>query len=361
MRAVSRFEADLLRILHCLLQRAPLEQALPLLLAGHVRPPCLGRAAVELVQDALGKGCVRLLARRGGWRRERHLRAERVVEGRLWERTPPEELGLAFSRATLEFLVWLTETDFREEEVSSWSAPADGLTLGDRSLLLFAHEALHATGIGKVLRAQPAFANDGLCWLLYPDQLARPAAGVAPDLSPWMQGVGPCLLEAFQPGLAERWLAIERGKRTIGDGARMRALGQSQGCILDAFLGAVDAAGRRDLARFLLVVAAHLLRDSPTADDWIGALDLEGFRLAERAEVYRAALVVLQRLDQLRRWDQQARTIGYFDEGYSAGQWWKAEWERHEGDALWARAQAILREVEPLHVGTEEHPLRTQS
>jgi hypothetical protein len=224
--------------------------------------------------------------------------------------------------------------------------------------LLFAHEALHATAIGKVLRTQPAFANDGLCRLMYPDQLARPDAGRAPDLSPWMQGVGPSLLEAFQPSLAGRWLTIERDKGTIGDGASMRVLGQAQGAVLDAFLDAIDAAGRRDLARFLLVVAAELLRDNPTATarDWIGSLDLTGLRLADRAEVYRAALVVPRQLDRLRRWDQEARTIGYFDEGYPAGQWWKAEWERHEGDVLWARARAILREVEPLCVGFEEHP-----
>jgi hypothetical protein len=191
---------------------------------------------------------------------------------------------------------------------------------------------------------------------MYPDRLAMPAAAAAPDLSPWMQGAGPCVLEAFQPSLAVRWLDIERANRAIEDAERMRALGRAQGCILDAFLDAIDAAGRRDLARFLLVVAAGLLRDGASARDWVGALDLEGRRLAERAEVYRAALAVLHRLDRLRGWGQQARTVGYFDEGYAAAQWWNAEWERHDGDALSARARAILREVEPLRVGSEENP-----
>jgi hypothetical protein len=348
MRAVSRFEANLLRILHCLLQRAPLEQALPLLLAGHVRPPCLGRAAVELVQDALAKGCVRLLARRGGWRRERYLRAERIVEGRLWERTPPDELGLAFSTATLEFLVWLTATDFRQERTVVRLDLGDRLTLGDRLVLLLALEAVHATALGTFVQTQPALAGDALCRLMYPVPRATRAARSAPDLSPWMRGAGPGLLEALQTSLAGRWLAIEKAKHTIGEVGRMRTLGQAQGCILDAYLDACEAAQRRDLARFLLVVAAGLLGDHPTAGDWIGELDLTGLRLADRTEVYRDALVVLHRLDRLRQWNEQARTIGYFDEGYSAAQWWKAEWEHHAGDVLWARAQAILRAVEPL-------------
>ena len=49
-------------------------------------------------QDALGKGTVELLARAGGWRPEAFLRNGKAKEGRLWDRTPPRELGLPFSR-----------------------------------------------------------------------------------------------------------------------------------------------------------------------------------------------------------------------------------------------------------------------
>src|SRR3712207_2905243 len=98
MKSVSRFEANLLHLLHYFLQQAPIQEALPLLEAKIDRPRCLSRDAVELVKDALGKGCVLLLVRLGGWRRERFLRGERPAEGRLWERTKPAGLGLSFSR-----------------------------------------------------------------------------------------------------------------------------------------------------------------------------------------------------------------------------------------------------------------------
>src|SRR5262249_29787108 len=65
MKAVSRFEYNLLRILHFFLKRLPLEQVRGILVNKFDReqPRCLSRAAVELVQDALAKGCVELLAR----------------------------------------------------------------------------------------------------------------------------------------------------------------------------------------------------------------------------------------------------------------------------------------------------------
>ena len=109
MHNVSRFEANLLRLLYFFLRREPVERALPLVENRMQAPPCLSRAAVRLAQDALAKGCVYMIVReREGWRSERFLRGERVADGRLWERTPPDQLGLSFSRHTLEFLVWIT-------------------------------------------------------------------------------------------------------------------------------------------------------------------------------------------------------------------------------------------------------------
>src|SRR5262245_18357958 len=99
MKVISRFEANLVRILRYFLQRGdPAEQVLPWLVKPCPKPRCLSRATVALVQEPLAKGCMHLLARRGGWQRERHLRGERVVAGRLWQRTPVADLGLRFSR-----------------------------------------------------------------------------------------------------------------------------------------------------------------------------------------------------------------------------------------------------------------------
>src|SRR3989442_1212685 len=101
MNIVSPFEANLLRILHFFLGQAPAQQALPLVQNRCPAPPCLSRTAVELVEDTIAKGCPLMLARSGGWRKERFVRGERVAAGRLWERSTPPELGLTFSRHAL--------------------------------------------------------------------------------------------------------------------------------------------------------------------------------------------------------------------------------------------------------------------
>ena len=75
MQTVTRFEANLLRLLYYFLGREPAESALALVENRCTPPPCLGRPAVRLVKEALAKGCTFLLARRGGWRVERHCAA----------------------------------------------------------------------------------------------------------------------------------------------------------------------------------------------------------------------------------------------------------------------------------------------
>ena len=224
------------------------------------------------------------------------------------------------------------------------------MTVGDLVLIYFACDALRSTSVAGDLLSVPQIARHGLCALAFPDAAAEHGIGAGPDMVPWASGLGACVLEALQPRLADRWVEVERRKGQVTDGATIRALGAAQGRALDAFLAAADAAGRRDLARFLLVAAARLLRDDPHPRRWVGGLDLKALRLADRAEVYRAAGVFFRRLDRLREWEAQARAVGYFDDGYQAAQLFKADWEAWGGDTLRDRARAILRELEPLAI-----------
>jgi hypothetical protein len=350
MQTVSRFEANLLRLLYFFLRREPLERAAPLLAQRLRPPPCLSRGAVNLVCDALRKGCTFLLAHRGGWRIERHLRGEQIAEGRLWQRTPPAELALRFSEHTLSFLVWITAARPGDEE-PAWQPPADELTLGDLLFLFFAHEGLRQTAnsLGApTLRTRPPLATHGLCRLAYPEDFTQNSEKFPPDFGPWTKGVGACILEAMQPVLAARWMIVEGSKERIANPQEMRALSQSQERVLAAFLDAVEQAGRKDLARFLLAAAANLLGPHAQAGMWTGSLNLAGLRVADRAETYGAAAAFLRCLDRLRTWEQQARGIGYFDEGYQASQLWKSDWEHFAGDQLHARAQAIVRQMDPM-------------
>jgi hypothetical protein len=348
MQTVTRFEANLLRLLYYFLGREPAERASRLVESRLSPPPCLSRPAVRLVQDALAKGCPERLARRGGWRVERHLRGEKAVQGRLWQRTAPADLGLKFSRHALELLIWLTASRPGDKE-PDWQLREAELTPADLLLLFFVHEGLRgfAESLGAhKLRQRPGFARHGLCRLAYPEDFTEP--GGPPDFAPWTTGLGACMLEALQPDLAARWVQVEGGKERITDPAKMLRLGQEQDRVLTAFLDAVEGAGRLDLARFLLRAAAELLGLYANAGMWAGSLQTDGLRLADRAATYAAALTFLRHLDRLRTWERRARTVGYFDEGYQASQLWKADWELYQGDQLHERAQVIIRQLDPM-------------
>ena len=346
MKAVSRFEMHLLRILHAFLGRVPVETTANLIRQGCSRPPCLSADAVSLVQDALSKGCVLLLALEGGWQRERFLRGEKVVQGRLWQRTTPADLGLDFSRNTLEFLLWITASAW-EGVAFSQPCPAKAATVADELLLVLAFDSLHRQEFVTYLRTLALFRKLPLLWLLYPDELAGERLPRL-DWSVWTNGLGACIVEAWQNKLLNRWLEMERRKGTVIDGAQMRWLGTAQEAALSGFLGAVEQAGRWDLARFLLRACAQLLGSPTTAQAWVGSLRVEGQRLADRMETYHAALTLLRQMETFQRWERQARTIGYFDEGYHAAKFWQTEWEEIQGDTLAERALAIRRELEPL-------------
>src|SRR6478672_12767606 len=103
--AVSRFEANLLRVLRFFLKQVPAEQALRLVHDRIDRPKCLSADAVHLVRDSLAKGCVLYVARAGAWKRDRFLRDSSPRFGRLWERSPLERLTLSFSKHALDFLI----------------------------------------------------------------------------------------------------------------------------------------------------------------------------------------------------------------------------------------------------------------
>jgi FtsH ternary system domain X6 len=345
-KVVTAFEGRLLRILHAVLRNAPPDQAQPLVFDRVARPVTLSRTCVELVADSLAKGCMNFLVRAGGWRRERFLRAGQPRDGRLWERWQPKELGLAFSRHALEFLIWITAHRPGDQK-PPLALPAANLTPADRLLVFLTYDILRDTEAAQALRALPAVAQDGLIALACIEDFAGTKA--EPDFVPWMSGLGAAMLEALQPLLCERWIAVERHKVQIGDWAALRDLGLVQERVLTAVTEAAETAGRPDLVRFVLKAAAAILPPGVTPDAFVGGLQGTGPpRLADRIEVHRRALALPRHLERLRGWEQKARGVGYLDDGYAASQVWKSDWEQVGGDELAGRAAALVRQVEPL-------------
>jgi hypothetical protein len=350
--AVPRFEYNLLRILRFLLGQMPAEQAATLVYNWFLPPPpCLSRTCVRLAKDMLAKGLVIHLVRAGGWRRERFLRGNQPVEGRVWERVPLDVRRLEFGEHTLRFLVWLT-AEKPTDSIDEWDAPPAERTAADELFLAMAFDALRPLqDVFQSLSAKSAFRANPLCWLLSPGDFAtdEPAP---PVFDPWLTGSRAAILECLQPVLTQRWIRSERSKGQISDWKRMRQQGRAEHATLTAFLAAAEKAGRPDLVRFVLRAAAAVLTgNEPTPAFWTGGLQVTGPpRLADRLETQRAALALPRQLETLQRWERRARAVGYWDEDYPTSQLWKADWEAAGGDDLAARARRVLEQLEPLRM-----------
>jgi FtsH ternary system domain X6 len=348
VKSVSRFESNLLLILRCLLRREPLDRTLPLIHRKVGRPRCLSRAAVELVQDSLSRG-LPLLAARGGWRKERFLRNEQVVTGRVWERSTTEHRALHFSVATLEWLIWLTAVNPADERKPPAIDPAD-VTTADRLFFYLAFDRLEDARLTGPLLKQRWFAEHALLWLAFPDRFAEHGFHGESSFDRWLRADTVWFLEALQDRLADRWAQIEINKRETTDWRKLQAVGAMQRRVLERFLTAVEKAGRKDLARFLLRAASGILDGGERSSGWFPRLDLRELRLADRADVYRDGLAFLQSLSRLRQWEQSARNVGYYDDGYAASQLWKSDWEAAGGTGICAAAAEIIRCTLPFQV-----------
>lgn len=343
---VSRFEGDLLTILQGFLGRLPPSALAALLHRTSARPTCLSRPAVELVQETLAKGATQLIAR-GGWKQDRFLRAGQMVTGAVWQRTSPRELGLDFSPRTLDFLIWATATAANDSQ-QLWTPKRKSPrgTLGDSWLLTQAYRAVRGVEAGRLWRQREPWRSDAWCQLHFAVDFSLAAGSPPLDFAPLLTPAGIALLEAGQKELADCWLAMETAKAQVTLPGRLRSMAISQGRVLTPFLAAIDKLGRRDLARFLLDALERLLRPEPTLRMLLPALDVSGQRLADRQQAYRDGLFLLTKCDQLAAWQGEARTVGYFDEGYSAAQLWKADWEAYKGDVMAARARRLLSQAE---------------
>lgn len=351
MRGVSRFEADVLRIVSCLVHRAPAEQVLALVVGKAERPGCLSRTCVELVQDHLRKGVVSLLARTGGWQQSRFLRNGTANTGKLWERTPPRELGLFFSRHSLSFLMWLRAASLDDSAFRPRTEKSP-LTIADRFLFFLAYESLRETKASPGLFDQQVITTNPFVRLMFPEDFADTSSVAPVDLSELFAPENAWLLETLQPWLRQRWRAVERHKRILIRPEEMTGLGRVQGAILDECLAQCEQTGRPDLARFLLQALFDSVEGTPIATDWARNLRVTDLRMADRAQAYQSAMAFLNRATVFQRWTDEARQVSYLDrEEYAAAQLWLADWEHWNGDAVSRTAAELVRQLDPLRVG----------
>ncbi|PRP90702.1 hypothetical protein ENSA5_62480 [Enhygromyxa salina] len=325
---VSRSEAELLTLTRALM--APGPRYLPALRHRPRRTPRLekiGPTAMGLLQQTLARGVAFELLRRGGWQTRRTLVNGHAKRGTVWQRhreLPP----LTFGPASFELLSWL-----RAEDVSSPKRElpqAARTTLADELLYYLAAEQI--VRAGGVLR-QPAFLRSPLCQLGYADALAGDEPLPKLDLRELARGEGAIVLEALQPDLCRRWVAMERAKGERAELSVMTQIGQAQDQVLASLFSALDLVDprRRELASFLAEAARELLargpeRRCPDHRWWIGGLDLRA-PLSARQSAFAASAAFLRGVAQLGRWLDEAGVVAHFDEDYEAAQLLLSSWQ----------------------------------
>jgi|CXWL01.1.fsa_nt_gi hypothetical protein len=309
MAVVSPKESELLSVARAVMGGAPFEAVQRLLLSPRKAPAHIGPTAAGLLKDMLGKGVVLALAKGGG-----ALRDER---GRLWERQKPARLD--FGLSTVRLLQWLLEAPLGESGAEGVVLP-ETQGLGDELFLFSLLKLTQGTPAWHSVAQLEAARRSPLCALGFAFSLGLVAPLDAGHTYVWSE---PALntVDALQAVLERQWLRSEAEKATVAYPARLKAAGLAQQKVLTAFLSAIDKAGRRELAHFLVRAGARWLAAIP--DEGVGSV-VAGLSttapLRERQEARRAAAAPYRALVTLAAWDQEHRNLRFIDDGYAKAQ-----------------------------------------
>jgi hypothetical protein len=332
---VAESEHDLLLVARALVGQVPRAAIEPVLFGTRGTYYSLRPTATRLLKQTLAVGCVRELMRRGGWQRGAVVDDERVVHGRAWERTPP--LPLHFSVLSVHLCRWIACEPLDAKTVKA--LPALAPTLADEILLYLAYELLGPT-LTPVLARQEAFRRSALCQLAFPVETAQ---SEPPPFEPWLRSGGAVVVAALAPDLGRQWIALARRLA-----AYELPTPTGQDAVADAFLGAIDALGRRDLAQFVIDAGAELARgaDARALAGRLAPRIPGRVSLAARAAGRHAAGAPLRALVRVGRWHEAHKLIRHFDDGYKAAQYLLRRWEVHA--PLFSVAEGALRDLDAL-------------
>lgn len=135
---------------------------------------------------------------------------------------------------------------------------------------------------------------------------------------------GDFVVEALSDDLANGLVRVEKQKSVIESSGELLANGTAQRAALEAFLTAIDAAGRRDLATFIVAALRTLL---PAPGATLTYSTCNDVSLRERREAQLAAGALLYVGKRIGQWREEARALRIFDDEYDAAQKLLRAWE----------------------------------
>ncbi|GMU63261.1 MAG: hypothetical protein AMXMBFR34_50240 [Myxococcaceae bacterium] len=331
--AVTRSEANVLTLARVAVGAYPAQDALRLLIAQAEAPVKLGPTARALLSDTLARGAVGGLARGGGWSKQ--------GGRRLWERHEPPPLR--FTASLVRLFRWMLMHPLAGSEVPPLTLDAR-LTLAEQVVVTLLLEKLRGTGCEGTLALQPAVREAPLVVLAHAAMLAQAAElEEVPEVELPASAV---VLEGLRDVFARAWVSGERLKRDQEKPAVLARIGRAQTAVLDTFLPAIDQAGQRQLAGFLVDAAVEWLSASRTSDEYVRTLTPDA-PLKDRTEARRQAGAFLRRLPRLHAWDREHRSVRFIDDEYRLAQQLVKDWERL-GEQGFNEAARLVAELDAL-------------
>jgi hypothetical protein len=303
---VAASEADLIQLARALV--APADHDIRLLVGKRrTLPPHIGPSCAELLGDTL-RQLWPALWRRDGARPGTTIVDGKPIRGRGWERHAPA--ALVHTKATLEILRWLLLSDDTKLQQRE-------LAIGDQVVVYLALDALAAAKVPSNFVSQPLVRACPLAWLGFAGWTVHLIKDEPPSFDSLVEGAGAIVVETLSLDIARRWHQVEVGKRSLTEPDVLAVLGAAQDAVLQRFMATCDRAKRRDLAGFVLDVAAPLLagRVAPIPV----ALDPDE-PLAVRMRARHAAGALLRGVVTWCEWDEQHRGVRFIDDGYASAQ-----------------------------------------
>ncbi len=330
---VSPAGGDMITVARALVRGGPYAVVEPILFASS-RVPGIGEEAMRVFEDTLAKGCVRVLAREGGWRNIARRTGSGVTTGRLWQTRAAK---LTFSKFTFELCRWLVSQPLGGGEKFELLR-TEPKTNGDELVAYLACALVEEQAVERVVAAQPGVRASALAWLGFTRMLGTTDGAVCAASKLEALPKDDVLIEGLELDLARRAGRFERDVQVVREPQRLLALGRTRETILDAFVGACLSADRLDLATFLVESAAAASLPKKFGLDRAASL-------RDRLEAQRAAGAQLRVLGRLAREHEKARMTSFIDEGYATAQLLLARWE-HVGKDGFDRAAAALSQLE---------------
>lgn len=331
---MTRAETNVLTLARVAVGAVPAMDAMRLLISSVSVPQKLGPTARAALSDTLARGTVLSLVRQGGWMP--------VADQRLWERTakaPP----LEFTSNVVRILNWLLATPLTEVEHAPLQLKGT-LTIAEDAFVALLIDRLRGTGCEAALARQAALRKGPLTVLTHAGLFARdvpidavPKFDVV-ALTPWLEG--------FRSLFARSWLAVERTRRDLIEPSLLIRVGRAQEDVLGEYLDALNTAGRRDLATFLIDTAAQWVTAERKVDDFTRSMALDA-PLRERTDARRRSAALMRALAILRTWDQEHRSVRFIDDGYELAQRLVADWER-VGERGFSKAAELVAELDAI-------------